>query len=82
MESKYFSSHVFEIKLYHNKDVADLYYELLNIILLICYNSDYYCFCDKYQGDIKRAIIWEGTSVRFVILRYILVMTSGILKNI
>ena len=82
MESKYFSSHVFEIKLYHNKDVADLYYELLNIVLLICYNIDYYCFCDKYQGDIKRAIIWEGTSVRFVILRYILVMTSGILKNI
>ena len=50
MESKYFNSHVFEIKLYHYKDMADLYYKLLNILSLICYNSDYYYFCNKDQG--------------------------------
>ena len=50
MESKNFNSHVFEIKLYHYKDIADLHFKLLNILLLICYNSDYYCFCNKYQG--------------------------------
>ena len=50
MESKYFNFHVFEIKLYHYKDMADLHYKLLNIFSLICYNSDYCCFCDKYQG--------------------------------
>ena len=43
MESKYFNSHVIEIKLYHYKDIADLHYKRLNILLLICYNSDY-CF--------------------------------------
>ena len=41
---------VFEIKEYHYKDMADLQYKLLNILSLICYNSDYYCFCNKYQG--------------------------------
>ena len=30
--------------------MADVHYELLNILSLICYNSDYYCFCNKYQG--------------------------------
>ena len=30
--------------------MADLHYKLLNILSLICYNSDYYCFCVKYQG--------------------------------
>ena len=50
MESRYFNSQAFEIKLYHYKDMADLHYKLLNIISLICYNSDYYCFCNKYQG--------------------------------
>lgn len=30
--------------------MADLHYKLLNILTLICYNSDYYCFCNKYQG--------------------------------
>ena len=30
--------------------MAGLHYKLLNIFLLICYNSDYHCFCDKYQG--------------------------------
>ena len=50
MESKYFNSHVFEIKLYHYRDIADRHYKLLNILSLIFDNSDYYCFCDKYQG--------------------------------
>ena len=49
MESKYCHSHVFEIKLYHYNDMADLHYKLLKILSLICYNSDYYCFCNKYQ---------------------------------
>ena len=39
-----------KIKLYHYKDIVELHYKFLNILSLICYNSDYYCFCDKYQG--------------------------------
>ena len=50
MEWKYFNSHVFEINLHHYKNMADLHYKLLNITLLICYNSNYYCFCNKSQG--------------------------------
>ena len=52
METKYFSSFVLAIKLYHYKGVVDLHYKLLNILSLICYNSDsdYYCLCDKYHG--------------------------------
>ena len=29
--------------------MADLHYKLLSILSLICYKSDYYCFCDKYE---------------------------------
>ena len=50
MESKHFDSHDFEIRLYHYKDIADLRYKLLNIFSLICYNSNYYCFCNKCHG--------------------------------
>ena len=50
MESKYFNSFVFEIKLLHYKDIVDLQYKLLNILLVICYNNDYYSFCNKYHG--------------------------------
>ena len=81
MESKYFNSHVFEIKLYHYKDMADLYYKLLNILSLICYNSDYYYFCNKYQGC-KNIIILQETSAYFVLLSYIFNMILGTLKNI
>ena len=38
------------IKLYHYRDMADLHYKLLNILSLICYHSDYYNFCNRYQG--------------------------------
>ena len=34
--------------------MADLHYELLHVLLLICYNSDYYCFWKKYQVYEKR----------------------------
>ena len=61
--------------------MPDLQYKLLNIFSLISYNSDYYCFCEKYQ-DVKRILSWEGTSSHFVILGYIFVMTSRTLKNI
>ena len=64
MESKYFNSHVFEIKLHHYKDMADLHCELLNILSLICYNSDYYCFCEKSQGC-EKDYYWQGTSACF-----------------
>ena len=50
MESKYFISHIFEIKLFHYKDMADLHYKLLDILSLICCNGDYDCFCNKCQG--------------------------------
>ena len=52
MGTKYFNSFVLEIKLYHYKGIVDLHYKLLNILSLICYNSDsdYYCLCNKYHG--------------------------------
>lgn len=47
MESKYSNSFTFKIELHHYKDIVNLHYKLLNILLLICYNdSDYYCFCN------------------------------------
>ena len=39
--------------------MADLHYIPLNILSLICYYSDYYCFCDKYQGCEKDYYIWR-----------------------
>ena len=52
MKSKYFNSFVFEIKLHHYKDIVDLQYKLLNILLVICYNNVicYYSFSNKYHG--------------------------------
>ena len=72
MESKHFDSHDLEIKLYHYKDIADLHYKLLSIFSLICYNSNYYCFCNKCQGCEKNYHM-ERTSAHFIVLRYVFV---------
>ena len=82
MESKYFNSHVFEIKLYHYKELADLHYKLSKILLLICYNSDYCFFFVTIVRVAKKIIILEGTSAHFVVLRYIFDMILGTLMNI
>ena len=83
MESKYFNSHVFEIKLYHYKDIADLHYKLLKILLLICYNRDYcFFFFVAIVRVAKKIVILEGTSAHFVVLKYIFDMILGTLMNI
>ena len=54
MESRYFNIFVFEIRLYHYEDIVNLHYNHLNILSLICYNSDYDCFCNKFHGWTKK----------------------------
>ena len=74
MESKYLNSRVLEIKLFYYKDIADLHYKILDSFLLICYNSDYYCICDKCQVCEKVCHIERDLCPLcciFVVLRYI-----------
>ena len=84
MESKYLNYHVPKIKLFYYKDIAELHYKILNIFLLLCYNSDYYCFCDKYQVCEKVCHIERDLCQLCYIfdrLRYIFVMILYILKT-
>ena len=39
---------------FKSKKVEELYHGLLNLILKIIYNGDYYCFCDEYHGCEKK----------------------------
>ena len=51
MKSAHQSFGIFKKDLYHFENNADLYYKLLNILYLICFQTGgYYCFCNQYSG--------------------------------
>ena len=42
---------IFKKDLYHFENMEDLYYKLMNILSLICFQTgDYYCFCNQSSG--------------------------------
>ena len=61
MEFTYPHFCIFEKELYRFNNIKDLYYKLLNILSLICFNNGFfYCFCNRYQGcELNNNLGWR-----------------------